>query len=116
LGFFIKALEGFPSAFLRTSALPLSMKRNEIILLIKRTLRASGVKKAYLYGSFARNEKKYHDIDIAIVPPAGKFSLMDLVGLELELSKRVKKKVDLVTLKSISPYIMPYVKKELVAI
>lgn len=92
------------------------MKRNEIITKIGRTLRANGVRKAYLFGSFARNEKKYHDIDIAIELPKGSFSLLDLIGLEQELSKKVSKKVDLMTLRSISPYVKPYIKKDLVAV
>jgi predicted nucleotidyltransferase len=91
------------------------VKRNEIITTIRRMLRASGVKKAYLFGSFARGEK-YHDIDIAIVPPAGKFSLLDLVGLEQDIGGKVGKKIDLMTLRSISPYIKPYIEKDLVAI
>ena len=92
------------------------MKRSDIISTIKRTLRASGVKKAYLFGSFARKERKFHDIDIAIVPPGGKFSLLDLIGLEQEIGGKVGKKIDMMTLRSISPHFKPYIMKDLVAI
>ena len=91
------------------------MKRSAVLSELKGALRASGVKKAYIFGSFARKEKAYNDIDVAIVPPAG-FSLLDMVGLEQAISKKVQKRVDLMTLRSISPYLMPYIKKDLVAI
>jgi predicted nucleotidyltransferase len=45
------------------------MNRENLVRTIKDILQSSGIKKAYLFGSFARNEKKYHDIDIAIKPP-----------------------------------------------
>jgi len=92
------------------------MKRSDIISKMRKTLRESGVKKAYLFGSFARGEKEFHDIDIAIVPPAGNFSLLDLVGLEQKISGQVHRKIDLITLRSLSPYVLPYVKKDLVAL
>jgi predicted nucleotidyltransferase len=92
------------------------MKREQIIQTIRRTLKRHGVRKAYLFGSFARGEKKYHDIDIAITPPAGKFSLLDLVGLEQEMEGATAKKIDLMTLRSIRPAFKPYIKKDLTAI
>ena len=92
------------------------MRRTDIVEEIRRTLRANGVKKAYLFGSFARGEKKYHDIDVAILPPPERFSLLDLIRLEQEISRKVGKKIDLMTLRSISPYIKPYIEKDLVVI
>ena len=74
------------------------------------------MKKAYLFGSFARNEKKYHDIDVAIEPPNAHFSLFDLVGMQQELEAQLHQKVDLLTIKSISPYVFPYIKKDMVPI
>jgi len=91
------------------------MKRNEIISSIRKTLRASGVKKAYLFGSFARGEKKYNDIDIAIVPPKS-FSLFDLVGLELDIADSTGKKADVAILRSLKPAIRPYIERDLTAI
>ena len=65
------------------------------------TLRDNGVTKAGVFGSFARGEaKKRSDVDILI-----KFSgdLFDLAGLEIELEKKVGRKVDLITYASINP-------------
>ena len=89
------------------------MKREERIEKIKQILKKHNIKKAYFFGSFARKEKNYKDIDIAIVPPRGKFSLLDLVGLEQEMEETVKRPVDLMTLRSIRPAFRPYIKKDL---
>ncbi len=57
------------------------------------------VKKAGLFGSYARGEaKKKSDVDI-IVEMKG--SLLDLAGLKIELEKTLNKKVDVLTYKSI---------------
>src|SRR6056297_266146 len=62
-----------------------------------------GVKKASVFGSFARGEnKKSSDIDILVEFEGGK-TLLDLVGLEMELEKKLGRKVDLITYNSISP-------------
>lgn len=91
------------------------MKRIDIIAAIREKLRASGVKKAYLFGSFARGEKVYRDIDLAIEPPKG-FSLLDLVGLEQEIGDKVGKRADVSVLRSIKPALLPYIRKDLTAI
>jgi len=90
------------------------MERKTILNSIEARLRKEGIKKAYLFGSFARGEKKYRDIDIAIEAPKNGFSLLDLVGVEQDLEKKLHKKIDLMTLRSISPYVLPYIKKDLV--
>ena len=91
------------------------MNRSQIIVAIKATLKNYNIKRASLFGSFARNEKKYNDIDVAIDPPAG-FTLLDLVDVETDLKKKIKKKVEIVTFKSLSPYLKPYIKKDLVVL
>ncbi len=92
------------------------MKREQTIETIKRVLIAHGVGAAYLFGSFARKERRSHDIDIAIKPPRGKFSLLDLVGVEQELQDETGKKVDIVIIDSIKPRLRPYIEKDLVPI
>lgn len=88
------------------------MKREQVIKTIKEVLTAQGIIKAYLFGSFARNEK-YHDIDIAIEPRKGKFSLLDLVGVEQQLEDKTGKEIDLVMLRSIKPRLKAYIEKDL---
>ncbi len=90
------------------------MDRQKILESIRATLRKSGVKKAYLFGSFARKEKKCNDIDIAIAPPSARFSLLDLIGIEQEIKRKTGKKIDLMTTRSISPHFKPYIRKDMV--
>lgn len=91
------------------------MRREMILASITRILAKSGIKKAYLFGSFARNEKKYNDIDIAIAPPKGT-SLLDLAHLENVLEKETGKKIDLGTIDSIHPLVRKYFEAERVAL
>ncbi|MDD5337305.1 MAG: nucleotidyltransferase domain-containing protein [Candidatus ainarchaeum sp.] len=94
----------------------MAMKREKVIEIIRDTLNSYGIRKAYLFGSFARRERTYHDVDIAIEPPEGKFSLLDMVHIENSLQDVVGKKCDLVTLRSINPRMRPYIEKDLVEI
>lgn len=66
-------------------------------------LRKNGVVRAGIFGSYARGEQtKDSDIDILIEIRGRKFSLLDLIGLEMELNEILKKKIDLLTYKSIN--------------
>jgi len=80
-----------------------------IISLIKK----HGAKKIAVFGSYARGEEKpKSDIDI-LVEFSERKSLLDLVGIEQELSDTLGMKVDLLTEKSISPYLIGRIKKEM---
>lgn len=92
------------------------MKRAGIFSAIKETLRKYGVKKGYVFGSFARNERGYKDIDVAIAAPPKNFSLMDMAGVQVELEEETGKKVDVVMLRSLNPRIKQYIKKDLRAV
>ncbi len=66
-------------------------------------LKKHEVKKSSIFGSFARGENdKDSDIDILVDLKNGK-TLLDLIGLEMELEKKTKKRVDLLTYNSINP-------------
>lgn len=96
----------------------MTIKRDEVFRLKKKIaqiLRKRGVSKASIFGSFARQEKKYNDIDILIKFKKGK-SLLDLCHLESELEERLGKKVDLLTYNSIHPLIRKIVLAEKVDI
>ncbi|MEK7123350.1 MAG: nucleotidyltransferase family protein, partial [Patescibacteria group bacterium] len=64
----------------------------------------NGVKSAGLFGSYSRGEAAPEsDIDILVSFSETK-SLLDIIGLELELSDIFNKKVDLVTENFLSRY------------
>ncbi|MEK6812775.1 MAG: nucleotidyltransferase family protein [Nanoarchaeota archaeon] len=72
--------------------------------IILKILRKYHVKKAGIFGSYARGEQtKESDIDILIEPPEGMG--FAFAGLEIELEETMKKKVDLVSYNGISPHL-----------
>ena len=85
----------------------------EIKKKITKTLEPHGVKKASLFGSIVRGElTDKSDIDI-LVEFSERKSLLDLVSIERELSEALSIKVDLLTEKSISPYLIDRIKSEM---
>ena len=77
---------------------------NKIKPKIIEILKKNKVKKAGIFGSYARGEqKKNSDIDILIQPT--KNMGFKFAGLEIELSEKLNKKVDLVSYNGISPYL-----------
>ena len=75
-------------------------------------LKAHKIKKAAVFGSFARGDfDDKSDVDILIEPPEG-FSLFDLAGLHLNLEDTLGRKVDVMVYDSINPLIKDRVTKE----
>ena len=73
------------------------MSKAEINNIIINYLNQYQPKMIGVFGSYARNEQtKKSDIDI-LVDLEKRISLLDLVGIEIELSKKLGMKVDLVT-------------------
>ncbi len=82
-----------------------------IIKKIVRVLRGYGVKKAGIFGSYARGEqKKKSDIDVIIEPPKGMG--LKFVRLAMELEEKTGKKVDLVSYNGIHPLLRSKILKE----
>jgi predicted nucleotidyltransferase len=77
-------------------------------------LKKYGIKKAALFGSFARGEQKPDsDIDILVkFKDRENKTLLDLVGLELELVDVLNRKVDVLTYNSLHPLLKDYILKE----
>ena len=89
------------------------MNRKELFKKIVTILERYGAKKIAIFGSYARDEAKPEsDIDI-IVEFLERKSLLDLVGIEQELSDALGVKADLLTEKSISPYLIDRIKREM---
>ena len=78
---------------------------------IIRILSQHNIKKAGIFGSYARGDyKKNSDIDILIQPPKGMG--LEFISVQLELEDKLKRKVDLVTYKGIHPLIKKQVLDE----
>jgi predicted nucleotidyltransferase len=75
-----------------------------------------GARRVSVFGSYAReDEREGSDIDLLVEFKERK-SLLDLVGIEQELSESIGTDVDLVTEKSLSPFLRERVMKERVVI
>lgn len=87
----------------------------EIKPKIIEVLKKYNIKKAGIFGSFIRGEqKKNSDIDILVEPPKG--IGFGFVGIQFELENRLRRKVDLVTYKYLSPYLKEKILKSEVRI
>jgi predicted nucleotidyltransferase len=74
------------------------------------------IKKAGLFGSFVRGEmREDSDIDILVEIEDG-ISLLDFVGIKLEIEEALGKKVDLVEYNTIKPLLKERIIKEQVGI
>ena len=79
-------------------------------------LRKHGVKRASLFGSISRGEEtEKSDIDI-LVEFEGRKSLLDLAELKIELEEKLKRRVDVLTYKSIHPLLRERILSEKVDI
>ncbi len=89
------------------------MNRKEIFKKIARLLKSQGAKKIAVFGSYVRGEEKPgSDIDI-IVEFSERKSLLEFVRIERELTEVLGIKVDLLTEKSISPYLIDPIRKDM---
>lgn len=76
---------------------------------ILQVTKAHGVKNVRIFGSFARGEQRFRsDVDLLVDFPEG-ISLLDIVGLKLDLEEILKRKVDVVPADSIKPALRKYI-------
>ncbi len=94
----------------------MGLSNNEKYVL-QQFLASKPVKKAWLFGSYARNdESKESDIDILLeldhTIPIG----MKFFGYQPELEKLLRMKVDLVTSEGLSKYVKPFIDNDKILI
>lgn len=86
--------------------------KDKVIPILKRY----GVKRAAIFGSLARGEAKItSDVDI-LVEIESDISLLDFVGLKIEIEEALGGKVDLVEYSTIKPLIKERILSEQVVI
>jgi len=74
----------------------------EIKTKIKPILKKYGIKKAGIFGSYARGESAVNDLDL-LVKIDNKISLLEFIGIQQELEDELGMKVDLVEYAAIKP-------------
>lgn len=79
-------------------------------------LRKAGVRRSAIFGSYARGEnKKNSDIDFLVELPRGT-TLFDLVELQTNLEKVLRKKADVITYRSLHPLLKDRILSEQIRI
>lgn len=88
------------------------MKINDITKKMLPVLISQGVEKAAIFGSFARGtQSKRSDLDLLVKLSRNK-TLLDLVELKINLEKKLRRKVDIVTYNSLNPYLRKTILEE----
>lgn len=83
---------------------------------IKKVVSKFNPKLVGIFGSYARGEQQREsDLDI-LVDFNESVNLIELIGLEQELTELLGIKVDLVTLKSVNPSLNAYIQQDLIRI
>ena len=92
------------------------MTRRKIINSIKKSrarLSSLGVKSIGLFGSFVRGQaSRESDVDLLVEFDSGKKTYDNFIDTCFLLEELLGRKVELVTTDSLSPYIKPYILKE----
>lgn len=76
-------------------------------------IKALGVKRLGLFGSFVREEQRRDsDIDLLVEFEQDKKTFKNFMALSFLLEDILNRQIELVTAESLSPYIRPYIVKE----
>lgn len=88
------------------------MINQDAIAVMAEVLRKHGVRRASLFGSTVRGEETSEsDVDLLVEMDEGT-SLLDLVGIKLEIEELLHRKVDVVTYDSIHPLLKDRILRE----
>jgi predicted nucleotidyltransferase len=86
-------------------------------LLLQRFFAGKPVKKAYLFGSYARNEALQNsDIDLLVELDFSSHIGLGFIQMKFDLEDLLHRKVDLVSEDGLSKYVKPYVDKDKILI
>ena len=87
------------------------------IQIVKDYFSGQPVIKAYLFGSYSRDEAdRNSDIDILVDLDYSKHIGLGFVQMQTDLQQKLKKKIDLVSSKAVSKYLQPFIEKDKVLI
>jgi hypothetical protein len=87
------------------------------IQIVKEYFKGKPVLKAYLFGSYSRNEADSNsDIDILVDLDYSKHIGLGFVTMQTDLQEKLHKNIDLVSSKAISNHLQPFIEKDKVLI
>lgn len=95
---------------------PSTINKNIVFKILKENkdkISNCGIKRIGLFGSYVRGEqKKESDLDFLVEFDKGKKTYRNFIEINQLMKQLFNKKIDIVTKESLSPYIGPYIKKE----
>lgn len=95
----------------------IELDREKLLKFLADYFKDKPVQKAYLFGSFARNEAdKQSDVDILADLDYKNGIASEYSKMVIELKQILKRKIHLVTLNSVSPFIIENINKEKILI
>src|ERR1700750_170118 len=87
------------------------------IQIVKDYFSGKPVIKAYLFGSYSRNEADDNsDVDILVDLDYTKHIGLGFVKMQDDLQQKLQKKIDLVSSKAVSKFLQPFIEKDKVLI
>jgi len=87
------------------------------IQIVKDYFSGQPVIKAYVFGSYSRNDADADsDVDILVDLDYSKHIGLGFVTMQSELQQKLHKKVDLISSKALSKYIKPFIEQDKVLI
>ena len=90
----------------------MTLSDNEI-KTIKEYFTDKPVHKAFLFGSYARNEAlDESDIDILVELDYSQHIGMSFVSMKFDLEKKLQKKIDLIPSEAVSKHVSPFINKD----
>lgn len=96
----------------KTTARPKKPTLARLRPIVLRVARQYGARNVRVFGSFARGEqRRSSDLDLLVSMPK-ESSLLDVVGLKVDLEEALERKVDVVTDGGISPYLRDRILRE----
>ena len=86
---------------------------SEEIRMITDYFRSKPVLRAFLFGSFARDEAEENsDVDILVELDYSKHIGLGFIKMKLDLEEKLHKKIDLVSSNAISKHILPFINND----
>lgn len=83
------------------------------IQIIRDYFSGKPVLKAYLFGSYSRNEAdNFSDIDILVDLDYSQHIGLGFVQMKLDLEQRLQKSIDLVSSQAVTKRLLPYINKD----
>jgi predicted nucleotidyltransferase len=87
------------------------------IQIVKDYFSGQPVIKAYLFGSFSRNEAENDsDVDILVDLDYSKHIGLGFITMQSDLQQKLHKKIDLISSKAVSKFIQPFIDRDKVLI